>query len=437
MTSPLAAYDSAQAVLGAALCSMEAAELVAGLPAAAFPDDGQRATHRAIAMLVGEGIRPELTQLRRVLNGDGPPAAVLNGYLEATPVDAGGGNAVALDSVRHHVRLLREAATWQEIEGAAQIRDVETLSARVEALRAGGKPAAEPELRRLLDVLEDPTLLEPPEPIVSRLAWAGRLTLLAAEEKSGKSTLCAAAAASVSGGASFLGDPTTAGPVLWVGLEEALGDTARRFVDMQATPGSVYLLERLASPVADFAAAVEKVQPRLVVLDSLGAFAHSLEEPPDSGDAGAWTAVMMALLRPIRNTAAGLVVIHHTRRSDGKYRDSSAIGATADMILTLSEGSDVGVRKLKARGRWSLPDFSVRLNGARFEVLGGELSLDARVQLFVEANPGCSMRAVRGGVEGKGTDVDAAVNRLIGARAIEDRGAASSGRKLHATEMRG
>jgi len=38
----------------------------------------------------------------------------------------------------------------------------------------------------LSELLEDPDLLQPPKPIVPRLVWKERITLLAAREKAGK-----------------------------------------------------------------------------------------------------------------------------------------------------------------------------------------------------------------------------------------------------------
>ncbi len=86
--------------------------------------------------------------------------------------------------------------------------------------RRGDAAAHLPVIRTLADIARDPTALEPPTVVVPRLAWRGRVTMLAAREKDGKSTLATAAAAAASGGARWLGDPTLRGSVLWVGLEE-------------------------------------------------------------------------------------------------------------------------------------------------------------------------------------------------------------------------
>ncbi len=51
----------------------------------------------------------------------------------------------------------------------------------------------------LAELLRDPAMLRPPEAVHERFAWRGRVTLLAAREKAGKTTLAAWVAAQVSG----------------------------------------------------------------------------------------------------------------------------------------------------------------------------------------------------------------------------------------------
>lgn len=95
------------------------------------------------------------------------------------------------------------------------------------ALKVEGAHTARPLLRTLAEILSDPDVMKEPEPVIPRLAFGARLTMLSAREKEGKSTLASAGAAAVSGGARFLGEFCKRGSVLWVGLEEHLGDTAR------------------------------------------------------------------------------------------------------------------------------------------------------------------------------------------------------------------
>src|SRR4051812_25717502 len=91
-------------------------------------------------------------------------------------------------------------------------------------LAASGAAVMAVKLHHLEDLLADPSLLEPPPVVVPRLAWAGRLSLLAAPEKHGKSTLVGQAIAAKAAGADFLGEATTPGTTLWLGLDEPLND---------------------------------------------------------------------------------------------------------------------------------------------------------------------------------------------------------------------
>jgi len=72
----------------------------------------------------------------------------------------------------------------------------------------------------------------PPASVVEGLAWAERITLMAAREGLGKSTLFGEAAAAVSAGRPFLDKfPTVQGSVLWILSEEAEGEMILRALD--------------------------------------------------------------------------------------------------------------------------------------------------------------------------------------------------------------
>jgi hypothetical protein len=159
----------------------------------------------------------------------------------------------------------------------------------------------------------------------------------------------------------------------------------------------------------------------LIVVDTLATWADRWVE--DARSATSWTPVMAALTALARDTGAAVVLLHHARKSDGQYRDSSAIGAGVDVILEMAQHTeDPNMRTLKARGRWSMQGFAVRLAGDAYELAGGELSLDARVLLYIERTPGCSLRRLRDGIGGRAADVDAALRRLLDRGAIRDDG---------------
>jgi hypothetical protein len=143
---------------------------------------------------------------------------------------------------------------------------------------------------------------------------------------------------------------------------------------------------------------------------------------------------MKALTRLARDSGAAVLLLHHARKSDGQYRDSSAIGAGVDYILEMQPGDEDNVRKITGRGRRAVEDCVIRLEGGRYVLAAGEASLDARVLLFIEANPGCSMRALRDAVVGKAEVIQSIVRTLISSGAVQDRGT-GRGMKLHAVRF--
>lgn len=331
-----------------------------------------------------------------------------------------------------------KSVVWSAFE-VAERRPARSSS---EAPEGDGGERPDLGLRTLREILEDPKVLDPPEPVADRIAYRGYSTLLASREKRGKSTLACGAAAAVSTGSPWLGSPCTPGHVLYITLDESPKDTVRRLVSFGANPDRVTLLSRLVTPgdpLRDVRAAAEEVGPALIVVDTLAELVRDLSL--DSGDAGAWTPVVGGLSRVARKHDAGLLLLHHTKKDGKEYRDSTAIGASVDLILVMSEGEPSDVRKLKAQGRLPVDGFSARLHGdphdpdgvPRWELTSGELSLDARILLHVERHPGASTREVRTGVTGRTRDITAALERLLERGALVDRGT-GSGRSLYAPD---
>src|SRR5690606_23929425 len=104
---------------------------------------------------------------------------------------------------------------------------------------------------------------------------------------------------------------------------------------------------------------------------TLGAFANAFSERNiEPGDSAAWTRVMMVILEITRLYSASLL-LHHSRKSDGAYRDSTAIGANVDVIMEMfGEGDEP--RTLKSRGRFPIPEVRIKLEEDGFRVLESE-----------------------------------------------------------------
>jgi phage/plasmid primase-like uncharacterized protein len=293
------------------------------------------------------------------------------------------------------------------------------LPAVASAIARAADPAGP---RKLADLLADPNAFKLPKAIAPRFGWESRVTLFVAREKAGKSTTARIVASKVSAGAFLLGERCERRPVLLFVLEEFIGDAVRQLVEFGADPENVYIVDRLASPLADYAAMIADLRPGLVVVDTLAAFAALLPDPPQAGDSAAWTPVMSGLTRPCRDHGAALLLLAHARKSDGEYRDSTAIGAGVDMILTMGDGQDDSSRKVKAKGRFHVEDFSFVLVGNDLRFADGTLPVEARVLGHIMAHPAATTRDVRDGVGARAADVDDAIRGLERAGSIHDHG---------------
>lgn len=279
---------------------------------------------------------------------------------------------------------------------------------------------------RLSDLLENPELLQPPEAVAPRLGFVGRVVLLAAREKMGKSTLVSAAAAAVSSGAPFLGEATRRGDVLLFWLEEHPGELAQNILKFGGDPDRVWVYTQLSdprNPLREITEEIEALEPALVVIDSLSALAADVVT--DTWNAGQWTRLLMPLVLVARS-GPSIIFLHHSRKSDGAYRDSSGIGAAVDMILEMKgDSTDARARKIKAIGRFPLENFTVRLDetGSAYDLVhvDGE-DLRPLVLLHLFEHPEESKRGVRESVKGDNKSVDEALEDLERIGIVENAG---------------
>lgn len=284
-------------------------------------------------------------------------------------------------------------------------------------------------LRSLAEVLANPGALALPRVVIPRLAWAGRVTLLAGREKlSGKSTLAAAGVAAATTGRAFLGEQTgLATAVWWSADREAEADVARRFVRFDANPINVYL-PPYAATLDDVMHATRGVGgPVVLVVDTLTAATVGLVREANS--ASEWTPVLLALVTLARETDCAIVLLHHANKTTGEYRDSTNIGALVDVVCGIEAVTDdPSARVVASRGRWPTdPTFRVRLengpDGDDYTLDGGLPALDARAYTFVQGHPGATTNAVCAALKARRTDALAALQRLNGARMIRNQAA--------------
>lgn len=255
------------------------------------------------------------------------------------------------------------------------------------------------------EVWDNAVLMHPPAPVVPYLAWGARSTLLAAREKSGKSTLTAYIAAQVSRGGEFLREPCHRGKVLVIGLEEFIGDTARHLKQFGADGRMVALVDRFKNETTDRPSEVrshiEAVKPILVILDSLVAYSRGLIA--DANNAMQTQAVVQSLTDLSHQTDVALIIIHHARKADGKYRDSSAIGGAVDIIAEVFPPEECAItdptrRRVRPIGRVPARGVDFRFDGHEYTLVDPSVEtkapLEQRIQFVVRDRPGCSANDV-------------------------------------------
>lgn len=268
-------------------------------------------------------------------------------------------------------------------------------------------------LFRLSELVERPELLEPPAPVVAPLAYEGRLTLLAGREKLGKTTLVRQVIANASVGESLDESVIEPKKVLAFFLEDSLGDSTRMLLEAGADPDLVWVADHLDHPneIYEF---IEEVEPDLVIIDSLSKWGSAVVN--DWIQSGPVTKLIGKLADTVHRDEISMILTHHGTKGNGNYRDSTAIGASVDLILEMHEGRGKNGRRITARGRINnVEDFELRFVDGRYELgdASAFLPIEERVYRFVEDHPGCSSTEIRSGISGSSASKDKAVQRLL------------------------
>ncbi len=258
-------------------------------------------------------------------------------------------------------------------------------------------------LWKLSELLVDDEVMRPPPPVIPRFAWGARSTLLAAREKAGKSTLICYLASRVSNGGECLGEICQQGNVLLVGLEEYIGDGARKLRDFGADPERVYYMDSfLGEPkdrLEEVRGAIDLVKPIVVFVDSL--VAYSRGSGIDENDAA-----MIDLVQPLTDlahtTGAAIVIVHHASKATGRARGSTAITGGTDVVCEFSipeetETDDPTLRRVRTVGRVPVPRlYDVRfVDDDHYELASAQaLPLDQRLLALITEHPGLTSNEV-------------------------------------------
>ena len=309
------------------------------------------------------------------------------------------------------------------------VADDATLAAAVALVRQNDavRATTQPEpLRTLNDWLADPASLVPPKMIVPYLALGGRVTLLAAREKAGKSTLLGQAVAAFTLGGEFLGEQCGPGRVLWYAIDEAASDAVRRLSACNAEGDSVAIQRARPTP-EDFRAHITEFRPALVVVDTLTELmtgrVQSEKDPQE----------MQKGLRPyidvLRETDTAAVILHHQTKSGNQYRGSTQLGAMVDVLAELNIPGSGAVldgeedpdadpenerrRVLYVRGRGiDTRRDRLHFDGTEYRLGEGELGITARIIRAVSEGHN-SKNKVSIAVKGRRETINATVQSLV------------------------
>ncbi len=232
------------------------------------------------------------------------------------------------------------------------------------ALKVVPAPSAADPTRRARSVAEIIAngLPQPPAVVVPGLAWKGRITLVAATEGMGKSTLFAEAARAVTTGQPFLGKfPTVQGAVLWVVSEEAEDDVILRAVALDPRHSGLahlYLQDHPVQPLDDLEAEIANRAPRLVIIDTVHSWAGTLIEQASQSDS--WRPVIETIQRAARRgpLQPAILMSAEATKKTGDYKDSASIGHGVDVVFSMRQKkSDPISRQVeRKKARWAVSD---------------------------------------------------------------------------------
>jgi|GEM_PF-3572085 len=214
----------------------------------------------------------------------------------------------------------------------------------------------------------------------------GALTVLGAREKAGKSSLTWALIAALLSGRDFCGRPTSPTPVVVLTEEPptSVAEKLERFGIAPDAPLSILTRADVRgrpqwdAVVAAAGAEAERIGAGIIVIDPL-AFWAAL--PPDAeNSAGAMTEALRPLLE-LAGRGLAVLALHHVDKAHGELRGSTAIGAAADIIVTLTREAEApSRRRLEVVGRFSecpTEPVLIELDGDRYAALGSPREVSA------------------------------------------------------------
>ena len=245
---------------------------------------------------------------------------------------------------------------------------VKEVMAKLRSRAGPSEPEGDEGWSPFVDALQLEASPQTPPCVLAGLAWKGRLSIVAGPPKAGKSTLIAQAIGCRLSGQAFAGQRVECKGSVAIVTEEPLGLLAQRLRAYGLTDAHVGAVW-VAAPghgVDRMFGSFIRSRPEVVIVDSftpwaLAAGADSLSDP-------AGMRRVMDGLRAVADAGAGVLVVHHARRSDGELADSRDLSAAVDQVVLFDAVDEAGERcalrssssrRLSYLGRW--PQDVVRL----------------------------------------------------------------------------
>jgi archaellum biogenesis ATPase FlaH len=280
------------------------------------------------------------------------------------------------DSGKYNARDQRRV--WESFgKSTGKATKIATLYALAKEHGWNGKAPAAREPSRLRFYTPDQCQSAQRRPyVIKGLLREGNVACIFGPPGVGKSALGPYLGYRVARGELAFGLKTKPGPVLYVAAEDCHGMmervTALRIrlghtPDFHVVDGVTDLLADDSADLAELRAAVERIQPKLIVIDTLAMAFRDLEENDNQG----MTRVVRAA-RSLTSRDAAVVLIHHGTKADGSTpRGHSSLNGALDTSLELKKSDDSIIRGRLDKNRNGSPDLDIA-----FRIVAENLGVD-------------------------------------------------------------
>lgn len=207
-----------------------------------------------------------------------------------------------------------------------------------------------------LEWLGDPAVETRKEWVIPGMLGIGEVMVVHADTKVGKTQLATQISFAIATGGEIFGRKVSKGAVLYGAFEKSRV-TKKRFRAQQKLSGGVQPPVAICSDVVNLmregeadriiAAASEmssRQRVRLVVIDTLNRASGGVDE----NAAGPMGQVFNELTRIADEVGAAVIVLHHNAQGKTKMRGSSAVPASADVLMSLEVKGEIREAKITA-----------------------------------------------------------------------------------------